>query len=123
MPQYIVRFITDRDAIERTYDAPTAQQCLDHAEAHFRTWNFDHGELHEVVVCPPAGETFLIAGCGNPNCGAPGCGEPADEFYRLTEAGRGAIDKSIAATLAKLPATERQALQQRIRNTQNRRRQ
>ena len=58
MPLYIVRFITTAYAIERPYPAANARECLDTAEADFRTWNAD-AELHEVLVLPPQGQRYL----------------------------------------------------------------
>lgn len=82
MPLYIVHFHTSTESIERQYQAPNAHDCIDIAEAHFHTWNADHGELHETVVCPPEGQEFF---------------DDAEfdcdilEVYRLTAAGRQAI--------------------------------
>jgi hypothetical protein len=75
MPLYIVRFITTTEVIERQYPAATADDCMDIAEAHFRTWNADHGELHEVVVLPPEGECYIDGS------------DSVVEIYRLTSEG------------------------------------
>jgi hypothetical protein len=79
MHTYIVRFITDKEVIERGYPAETAPKCLEVAQAHFMTWNADHGILHEVVVCPPEGQAHL------PDM------PDALEFYYLTPEGYAAI--------------------------------
>lgn len=64
MKTFVVTFHATVGSIDRTYEAPTAQDCLDLARAHFATWNADHGELEEIVVCPLEGEAFLD---GDPN--------------------------------------------------------
>lgn len=113
MRRYVVRFITERELIEREYVAPTAQDCLDQAEAHFHTWNADHGELHEVVVCPPEGCTQLDEF-------AP---KAVYEFYRLSEAGRRSIEAQAESYLAKLSPIERRIYEQQLAEVEEWRRQ
>jgi len=88
MPLYIVRFITSTTLIEAEYDARTADECMDIAEAHFCEGRHS-GELHEIVVMPPQGEHLLSEYL------------PREiyEIFRLTPAGKGFVD-----SCAKWPA-------------------
>ena len=60
MPLYNVVFFTSTDElIERKFPADNMEECLNLSVDHFDSLNADHGELLEVVVLPPDGETFL----------------------------------------------------------------
>jgi len=91
MRLYNVRFITSTEIVERQYPATDMQACLDLAVAHFATWNADYGELHEVVVQPPDGETYLD---GDPNI---------LEFYWVTPEGKRQIRELALAVAARKP--------------------
>jgi hypothetical protein len=87
MPIYNVRFITDTDIIHGTFAAANPDVCLDRAEAYFRKSIAGRGELHEISVSPPGGQSEF----------AWEFDRPVYELNRLTEEGRRANEAAVDA--------------------------